>query len=162
MRGEIIGLPMTTRTPLELLKEVFARLGVSDEEPILAGLRGVGERGENLAVEELRKRGYEILERNFRTPIGEIDIVARDGETLCFVEVKWRRDQALGHPAEAVTREKQRRLARTAQWYMARHGEFSTFSRFDVVAILDRPEGAQIEILRDAFAGPFGPRRQKH
>ena len=127
-----------------------------------AGTRGVGDRGEALAVGVLRREGFRILERNFRTPAGEVDIVAEEGGTLCFVEVKWRRGTGAGHPAEAVTPEKQRRLARAAEWYLARRRMRERFCRFDVVAILSAEGSApRIEIFRDAFRGPFSPRRRR-
>jgi putative endonuclease len=136
-----------------------------------AGTRGAGTRGEALAVAELRRRGYRVLERNFRTPVGEIDVVAEEGETLCFVEVKWRRGTAMGHPGEAVTAEKQRRIARAAEWYLARRRGPARPCRFDVVAIIATPdpvaiiaapdEAASVELVRDAFRGPFPPRRRR-
>jgi putative endonuclease len=150
------------KTPLEYLREAFARLGLGGGDESLEGLRGVGQRGEEIAIEVLCDAGYEILERNFRTPIGEIDVIGREGGVLCFIEVKWRRDGALGHPAESVTREKQRRLARTAQWYLARERAFTSAARFDVVAILE-PEGGlpKVEIIRNAFEGPYRPRARR-
>jgi putative endonuclease len=151
----------TLKTPLEHLKEAFARLGREPEAERLEGLRGVGQQGEDVAVDALRRAGYEIVERNFRTPIGEIDIVAREAGVLCFVEVKWRRDPTMGHPAESVTPEKQRRLARTAEWYLARHRQFGAAARFDVVAILEDDGTPTIEIIRNAFSGPYRPRRRR-
>jgi putative endonuclease len=144
--------------PLDLLRRAFARLAASGGGT-LEGARGVGERGEIAAVAALRRRGYAVLERNFRTPAGEIDVVAEDGGVLCFIEVKWRRTAARGHPAEAVTPEKQRRLARAAEGYLARHGRRGSACRFDVVAIL-APDGEEpvVEICADAFRGPFPPR----
>jgi putative endonuclease len=151
-----------SKTPAEHLRDALRRLGWGEDEEPLAGLRGVGQRGEGLAIDALKRAGYEILEKNFRTPIGEIDLVGREDGMLCFVEVKWRRDPSMGHPAEAVTREKQRRLARAAEWYLARHGAFGTPARFDVVAILEGPGGSpSIEIIRNAFEGPYPPRRRR-
>jgi putative endonuclease len=149
------------RSPLDALRDAFRRLGRDEDAERLAGLRGVGQDGEDSAVAALRRAGYAIVDRNFRTPIGEIDIIAREGETLCFIEVKRRRDARMGHPAEAVTREKQRRLARTAEWYLARHGLFGSPARFDVVAILDSPTGPRVELFRDAFSGPYPGRRRR-
>ena len=148
------------RSPLDLLRRAFARLGAAGEES-LEGARGVGQRGEIAAVAALRRRGYEIVERNFRTPAAEIDVIAEDGGVLCFIEVKWRRSAAHGHPAAAVTPEKQRRLARAAEWYLARRGRGGSVCRFDVVAIL-AVEGEEpvVEIHADAFQGPFPPRRR--
>lgn len=151
----------TLKTPLEYLKEAFSRLGRGEEAAAFEGMRGVGQRGEEAAIEALREAGYEILERNFRTPIGEIDVIAQEAGVLCFIEVKWRSDESMGHPAEAVTPEKQRRLARTAEWYLARHRKFGSVARFDVVAILDDGGEPRLEIIRNAFSGPYPPRRRR-
>lgn len=149
------------KSPLEWLREAFARFGPSGEVE-LAGARGVGQRGELAAVEELVRSGYRIVARNFRTPVGEIDVIAEEGATLCFVEVKWRRNADTGHPAEAVTPEKQRRLARAAEWYLSRKERGPRICRFDVVSILQgAAEEATVEICRDAFRGPFPPRRRR-
>jgi putative endonuclease len=91
-----------------------------------------------------------ILRRGYRTANGEIDLIARDGDTLAFVEVKARRR---GQPAEAVTTEKQRRLTLAALHFLKRYGLLETRTRFDVVAILWPDDGAEPEIehIRDAF-----------
>ena len=91
--------------------------------------------GEDLAARALEARGYAILERRYRTDRGEIDIVAEDGETLVFVEVKARADQEFGSAAECVTPTKQRRVARMAAEYLASHQVADRPCRFDVVAI---------------------------
>jgi putative endonuclease len=91
--------------------------------------------GENLAVDVLAARGYAILERRFRTDHGEIDIIALDGETLVFVEVRAKATDECGTAAESVTREKQRRVIRMATAYLACHGTVDRPCRFDVVAI---------------------------
>ena len=135
---------------------LFARFRTAREIDPPEDTRAAGRRGENAAVAALEDRGYVIRERNFRTPVGEIDVIAEEGDALCFIEVKWRRTAGLGHPGEAVTPEKQRRLARAAQWYVSRHGRASSVCRFDVVGILDD----RIEIYPDAFRGPFPPRRR--
>ena len=97
--------------------------------------QSLGKRGEDLAVAELERRGYAILARRYRTRHGEIDVIARDGETTVFVEVKARRTSEFGSAAEAVTRWKQRRLAWMAVDYLARNGLGRCPCRFDVVAI---------------------------
>ncbi|WP_435016183.1 YraN family protein [Tundrisphaera sp. TA3] len=109
-----------------------------------------GDRGEREAARFLRKRGLRILKRGYRTAQGEIDLIARDGDTLVFVEVKSRR---AGEPAEAVTPEKQRRITLAALHFLRRHGLLETPCRFDVVAIV-WPEGrhpSSIEHLAHAF-----------
>jgi putative endonuclease len=112
--------------------------------------RWLGDRGERAAARHLRRQGMRILVRGYRTPQGEIDLIARDGQVLVFVEVKARRQ---GAPAEAVTPEKQRRLTLAALHFLKRHGLLEQRSRFDVVAIV-WPEGRTaptIEHIRDAF-----------
>jgi putative endonuclease len=91
--------------------------------------------GENLAVEELTRRGYAILERRYRTRYGEIDIVTEDAGVLVFVEVKAREDLRFGTAADAVTPEKQRKVASRAVEYLARKHVTDRACRFDVVAI---------------------------
>ena len=91
--------------------------------------------GEELACRELRRLGYDVLARRYRTRHGEIDIIARDGETTVFVEVKARVTAEFGSAAEAVTPAKQRRLARMAFDYATRQGLLNRPCRFDVVAI---------------------------
>lgn len=99
--------------------------------------RGKGSRYEKLAAGYLKEHGYEILEMNYRCRRGEVDIVARDGAYLVFVEVKYRADGRRGHPAEAVTPKKQQTISFVAMHYCAsRHVSGDTPIRFDVVAIL--------------------------
>ncbi len=97
--------------------------------------RSVGRRGEEEAVRFLEKSGLVILDRNVRSRLGEIDLVARDGATLVFVEVKARRQREGDPPQAAVTGEKQRRLGRLAQHYLKWKGLGEVRCRFDVVAI---------------------------
>lgn len=94
-----------------------------------------GASGEDLACELLERRGLRVVARNFRTRAGEIDIVAREGETTVFVEVKERHGAGHGAGFEAVTIAKQRRLVSAARVYAARHGLSETPLRFDVVSI---------------------------
>ena len=112
--------------------------------------RLLGERGERAAARHLKRQGMRILLRGFRTEQGEIDLIARDGDTLVFVEVKARRQ---GIPAEAVTLEKQRRLTNVAFQFMRRYDVLEVRSRFDVVAIVwpDDRAPPRIEHFRNAF-----------
>lgn len=111
-----------------------------------------GERGERLAERYLRKRGFQIIDRRARGGLGEIDLVAVDGRTVVFVEVKSRRSHACGHPAEAVTPTKQRRLTRLALAWLKRHDLLDHAARFDVVAITwPKGERPVIEHFRNAF-----------
>ncbi|WP_432628613.1 YraN family protein [Brotaphodocola sp.] len=110
--------------------------------------REMGARYEYLAEEWLRVQGLEILARNFRSRSGEIDLIARDGQTIVFVEVKYRSSSSSGDPEEAVGWQKQNRIRNTARYYLYRnrYGE-ETRCRFDVVAIL----GSEIRWIRNAF-----------
>lgn len=111
----------------------------------------LGRRGEDAAVNFLRRQGLTILERNLRTPVGEIDIVARQGRTLVFVEVKTRRGLAFGTPQEAVGAFKQRQVVRAAQWYLGGGQGRGLQPRFDVVAVLVTGAELSIEHIPDAF-----------
>lgn len=118
----------------------------------MRGSRGVGQAWEDLAAVHLKRAGYRILERNFRCRSAEIDFVAMDGATLCFVEVKGRRHSRFGRPEEAVDSEKQRRILRAAEVYLHRKADVPV--RFDVVAILGERGSEAVEIFRGAFEGP--------
>jgi len=97
----------------------------------------LGLRAESIAAWYLRLKGYRILERNYRNPAGEIDIIARRGDTLCFVEVKAR--QTLPAALEAVTRRSQRRIVNAARSWLASHRGYESVTwRFDIIAILPR------------------------
>lgn len=112
----------------------------------------LGKAGEDLACEELRRRGYAILDRRYRTRSGELDIVARDGLTLVFVEVKTRASQRFGSPVEAVTPAKCRQVAAMAADYLARRRPAARACRFDVVAITFGPGGRpDIQVIPNAF-----------
>ena len=114
----------------------------------------LGKSGEDLAVEELERRGYAVLARRYRTAHGEIDIVAEHGETLVFVEVKARATAEFGTAAEAVTRQKQRRIARMAREYLGRMHVADRRCRFDVVAIDDVMVEPRITVYVNAFDAP--------
>jgi putative endonuclease len=112
--------------------------------------RLLGDRGEREAARFLRARGLRIWRRGYRTDHGEIDLIARDGDALVFVEVKARRR---GVPAEAVTLEKQRRLTLAALHFLKKHDLLEQRCRFDVVAIVWAEDSTppRIEHIRDAF-----------
>ena len=110
---------------------------------------GLGARGEDQAAKYLEKKGYRILERNYRTRVAEIDIIAMHGNTLVFVEVKTRASDLFGTPMEAVGTKKRAKIAQAAVHYIATKGKGLTEApaRFDVIAI--GPDG--LEHLPDAF-----------
>jgi putative endonuclease len=111
----------------------------------------LGSLGESLARAALEQQGYAIVATRYRTRAGEIDIVARDGGCLVFVEVKARRHTDCGTPAEAVTPQKQRRIIAMARDFLARYQSDATSCRFDVVAILLTNGEPSIETIRNAF-----------
>ena len=114
----------------------------------------LGRRGEDLAAEHLRKRGYRILDRNVRTRYGEIDIVAQDGDCLVFVEVRTMAS-AMMAPEESVTRRKQRQVASLALRYLEERGKLEADWRADVIAIEMGPNGstARLEHYVNAVEG---------
>lgn len=112
----------------------------------------LGAHGEDLATAHLIEAGLRVLDRNWRCPIGELDIVAREGNTLVFCEVKTRRSNAFGDPAEAVNWKKSRKLRQLAAKWLSEHDEHAREIRFDVVAVLAGPAGPpSIRHLRAAL-----------
>jgi putative endonuclease len=107
----------------------------------LAGRRALGAAGESFAAAYLIRRGYALLARNWRCALGEIDLIARDGETLVFVEVRTRRSLAFGGPEESLTRAKRARLVRLAYGFLSQQPEPAGEWRIDLIAILIGPEG---------------------
>ena len=107
----------------------------------------LGRKGEKLVEDYLKKQGCKILHRNFRTPFGEADIIAQDGDEIAFVEVKTRSSSQYGMPKEAVGKEKQRRYRKIAQLYWLKTGEEPN-ARFDVAEVY--PDG-KIEYYKYAF-----------
>lgn len=115
--------------------------------------RSLGARGERIAERYLRRQGMKIVARQMRLSGGEIDLIAVDGNTVVFVEVKTRRTHAAGHPFEAITADKQRRLTRLALLYLRRNHLLEYSARFDVVAITWPADRRRPEVihLRNAF-----------
>lgn len=116
----------------------------------------IGNIGEEAAVQALKKRGYKIIARNYRTKMGEIDIVAKDGEYTVFVEVRLRKSNAFGSPADTIDRRKQQKIIKTAQMYAVKNDIYDTPMRFDAVLINADTDGeklvnTKIEIIKDAF-----------
>lgn len=112
--------------------------------------RNIGQEQETLVAEYLKSQGYKILKRNFRCPLGEIDLIAFHEGYLVFVEVKYRRTLRDGYPEEAVTISKQKKIGKTALWYLSSNNiNMDAPCRFDVVAVM--PD--EIRVIQDAF--PF-------
>lgn len=116
------------------------------------GTGAAGKAGEDLAAASLERAGYEILCRNYRCRHGELDIVAREGRHLVFVEVKSRRSVRFGEPHEAVDARKQRKMSRAALHYLQHHGGTEQDARFDVLLIRFAGDGEpEIRLIRNAF-----------
>jgi putative endonuclease len=112
--------------------------------------QSIGKEGEEIARRYLEKRGYRIVTANYRTRHGEIDLIARDGPTLVFIEVKTRTQQKFGSPFDALTARKCMSMAKVALHYLINHGGTEQPARFDVVSV--RPgEKAEVEIVQNAF-----------
>jgi len=113
-----------------------------------------GKKGEKAAEKYLKKQGYRILKKNYRTKVGEIDLIAEHNNVLVFIEVKSRADTALEHPFMAVTPRKQKKIAQTANCFLVQNKVGDREIRFDVVSVLpgnENPDSLQIEVLQDAF-----------
>lgn len=128
---------------------------VNSHKRVTSARNGLGRTGERLAAEALARRGYRILERNFRCCYGEIDLIAEDGHELVFVEVKTRRGTAFGLPEEAVTPRKQRKLLEIATYYLDLHACSDRVWRVDVVAVQLSTHGKleEIRIYQHAVEG---------
>ena len=113
--------------------------------------RQTGKDAESRACDYLHKQGFKVLERNFTTPIGEIDIIAKKGGILHFLEVKARHGMNFGGPFEAITPLKRKRIRKTAEWYLAKHKALAMPCLFGVIGINLGKEPPEIECLTDAF-----------
>ena len=114
-----------------------------------------GLQGEELAVRHLRRLGYRVICQNYRCPLGEIDIIARHGGALVFVEVKSRSSIAFGSPKLAITPAKQRKLSQVAWHYLQRYNLTDTNARFDVVTITNMPSTPRFEVIQNAFESTY-------
>lgn len=113
-------------------------------------MRSFGNKGEDIAVDYLKKKGYTVLHRNYNTPLGEADIVAKDKNIIVFVEVKTRSSDAFGQPFEAVNYKKQEKLKKIALYYL-KHNKIESPVRFDIVSIISRNGKAEINHILEAF-----------
>jgi putative endonuclease len=131
-----------------------ARESIARAVELLDALRGrlpLGRRGERAAEKYLKRNGYRIVARNFRASGAEIDLVAIDGETLVFVEVKTRRSRSAGPPEDAVDERKQSRMRRAAEAFSVQYRVGERDLRFDIVAVDAAGKHLGIELLRNAF-----------
>jgi len=112
---------------------------------------GLGRLAEEIAVTFLEENGFQILARNFRIRLGEVDIVAKEKDTFCFIEVKSKSSDRFGDPLEAVSLIKQRQISRVALSYLKENKLLHKSARFDVVSVVFTQSGPKIELIRDAF-----------
>ncbi|MFH1782133.1 MAG: YraN family protein [Candidatus Omnitrophota bacterium] len=111
-----------------------------------------GKKGEALALDFLKKQGYKILQKNYKTKLGEIDIIGRDGPYTSFIEVKARTGKRFGLPEESVDIKKQIKLTNVALYYIKEHAIKDTLLRFDVVSIEDvNSSSPEIKLIKNAF-----------
>jgi putative endonuclease len=111
----------------------------------------LGRKGEQAAVNFLKNNGYNIITTNYRTRLGQIDIIARDKKTICFVEVKTRQTARFGRPAEAIEPSKQRRISSVALIFLKQNKLLNSPARFDVISISYPDMQPEIELIRNAF-----------
>ena len=110
-----------------------------------------GKESESVAVKHLKKQGYKIIEQNYRTKLGEIDIIAKEKDTLVFVEVKSRKSASYGNPKYAVTPKKMRKISMVALYFLKMTNQSASKARFDVVSISHGNKDPEIEIIKNAF-----------
>jgi putative endonuclease len=139
----------------QIVRASYVRVGaildrLYEEMPWRHGVPA-GRRGEQIAARHLKRCGYIILARNYRTAGAEIDLVALDGKMLVFVEVKFRMDDAFGAPVEAIDGKKRERIKRAARAFAEARGVPDLPTRFDVVAVSGRGCFGRLELIRDAF-----------
>lgn len=111
----------------------------------------LGELGEKLALKKLKALGYKKITQNYRCALGEVDLIARDNDTLVFVEIKTRRGKSVGYAKEAVDARKRRQLSKVALAYMKSNDCYGVKARFDVVAISLTKDNPRIVVIKNAF-----------
>lgn len=117
--------------------------------------QATGKLGERLGEDYLKKHGYQIIDRNVRSPFGEIDLIARQGDALVFIEIKTRRDDTFGLPEEAVDHHKMNQIIRLAGWYLAQYPKSNPPVRFDVLAVQMEGNHPLMHLIQNAFEVPF-------
>ena len=113
--------------------------------------KALGDWGEEMAASFLKKCGYVILEKQYRTPVGEIDIICKKGDTIVFIEVKTRVSSRFGGPEDAITPYKKERIVRAARWYIMEKIQKDMLFRFDCLLIRGKPDRFELEHIEAAF-----------
>ena len=111
----------------------------------------LGKKGEDAAVSFLKDNGYKILLRNYKTNLGEIDIIACDKGTICFIEVKTRQSDRFGLPAEAISESKQRQISKAALIFLKEKKLLDKKARFDVISVFYSKDAPRLDLIKDAF-----------
>lgn len=111
----------------------------------------LGKFGEDLAFKKIKHLGYKNIIRNYRCPLGEVDLIAKDGNTLAFIEIKTRKGKSIGYAKEAVNAKKRRQLSKVALTYLKSNDCYGAKARFDVIAISIERDKPQIEVIKNAF-----------
>lgn len=111
----------------------------------------LGKSGEEAAAGFLKEQGYKILKKNYKTKLGEIDIIALDKDTLCFIEVKTRSSLRFGAPKEALSGFKQRQICKSALCYLKENNNFDKKARFDVVSVTYFEDSPKFDLIKNAF-----------
>ena len=111
----------------------------------------LGRLGERLALQKIKRLGYKCIEKNYRCSLGEIDLIAKDGDCLVFIEIKTRKGRSIGYAKEAVTQRKIRQISKVALAYMKSNNCCDTKSRFDVIAVSIMGDREEMEVITDAF-----------
>ena len=111
----------------------------------------LGKSGEEIAANFLREKGYKILGRNYKTKLGEIDIIALDKGTYCFIEVKTRNSDKFGLPQEALSVFKQRQISKSALYFLKEKNLLEKKARFDVVSVIMQDGYPEVGLIKDAF-----------
>ena len=112
----------------------------------------LGSEGEQIALTFIKKRGFKILSTNYRSPVGEVDIIAAKKNLISFIEVKTRQSSHFGHPEEAIRRKKMKRIIRTAQHYLVTHNLYDKVTvRFDVLSLVKKDASFDVEYFKNAF-----------
>ena len=138
---------------MKFIEKLLSKNSYNKEKPTAVS---IGNIGEETAVKALKKQGYKILERNYRTKVGEIDIIAKDGEYTVFAEVRLRKSNNFGTPADTIDGKKQQKIINAAQIYAVKNDIYDTPLRFDAVLINADTDGtklinANIQIIKNAF-----------
>jgi putative endonuclease len=111
----------------------------------------LGELGEGVAVQLLKEQGYKIWKRNYKTKLGEIDIIAKDKDTVCFIEVKTRHSDKFGSPEESISESKQKKIARVALLFLKEMNLLDKKARFDVVSVVYLKGELRPDLIKNAF-----------